>query len=252
MPIIFISVLDKIEDKYQAFKFGGDDYITKPFQNKEIILRIEKQLRTYYLQAELKAKNKQLEAEIKKRQNAERELLKLTHKYSKLATIDGLTKIANRYQFDKTLTQEWQRAQREQFDLSLILADIDYFKLYNDRFGHQAGDNCLKQVAQAISRVTKRPGDLTARYGGEEFAIILPYTAAHNALYVAQKIGKQVENLALLHPDSSVAKHVSLSIGVTSIVPNCRYMKSELLATADKALYQAKELGRNCAVLKLI
>ena len=252
IPIIFISALNEIEDKFQAFKFGGDDYITKPFQNEEVILRIEKQLKTYYLQAELEAKNKQLEAKIEKCQSVEHELLKLTHEYSKLATTDGLTNVANRYQFDRTLAQEWQRGKREQFHLSLILCDVDYFKLYNDRFGHQAGDNCLKQVAQAILTVIQRPGDLVARYGGEEFGIILPRTTAQNALLVARKIGKQVENLALPHPDSSASKYVSLSSGVTSIIPNLKHTQEELLATADKALYQAKGSGRNCAVLELI
>lgn len=252
IPIIFISGLNDIEDKAQAFKFGGDDYITKPFQDEEIILRIEKQLTLYYLQTELKARNQRLTAEVKKHQDAEIELLQLNRRLSKLAMMDGLTNVANRYQFDQTLTKEWQRGQREQFDLSLILADIDYFKLYNDRLGHQAGDLCLKQVARAISKAVQRPGDLVARYGGEEFAIILPRTTAKNALQVAEKIREQIKKLSLIHPKSPVAKYISLSLGVTSIVPSSMYTKEQLLMIADKALYQAKDRGRNRAVFQSI
>ena len=252
IPIIFVSALNRVEDKALAFQIGGDDYITKPFQNEEIVLRIEKQLRLHYLQAELKARNQQLKLEIEKRQDLENRLRRTNQKLSKLALVDGLTNVANRYQFDKTLTKEWQRGQREKFHLGLILCDIDFFKSYNDGFGHQQGDLCLKQVARAISQAVKRPGDLVARYGGEEFAIILPRTTAQNALQVAEKIRQQIKNLGLVYPDSKVAQYVSLSLGVTSIIPQSQYTKEQLLATADLALYQAKERGRDRAILKSI
>ena len=246
IPIIFISALKELENKTKAFKFGGSDYITKPFQIEEVLARVENQLKYYYLQTELKARNQQLQQEIEKRQAAEEKLLKLNQKLNKLATLDGLTKIANRYYFDQTLTKEWFRGKREQSPLSLIMADVDYFKLYNDYYGHQAGDRCLQQVAQAISKTVNRPADLVARYGGEEFAIIIPQTSAENALYIAEKIRHQVEMLNIPHSASLASDRVSLSLGVTSIIPSFEYSQEKLLAAADKALYQAKSKGRNC------
>lgn len=168
------------------------------------------------------------------------------------AKLDGLTQIANRRIFDEFLTREWQRGQREKHTLSLILCDIDYFKLYNDSLGHQSGDLCLKKVAQTILNTVNRPADLVARYGGEEFAVILPQTPAKNALQVAETIRLQVKQLYLSHPESLVSDYISLSLGVTSIVPQPKYTKKQLLITADKALYQAKKQGRDRAVLATI
>ncbi|MEL6578678.1 MAG: diguanylate cyclase [Cyanobacteria bacterium J06621_12] len=252
IPIIFISALNEVENKTQGFKYGGNDYITKPFQIEEVTVRVEHQLKIYYLQAELKAKNKQLEREIEHRQAAEKKLLKLNQKLNRLATIDGLTGIANRHYLDEFLIKEWQRGKREQFSLALVLCDIDYFKQYNDCFGHQQGDMCLAKVAQAIAKVVNRPADLVARYGGEEFAIVLPRTSGENAMLVAEKICLQIEALNLTHPNSSVSDRVSLSLGVAAVIPDAQYTKKQLLVTADKALYQAKKQGRNCAVLKSI
>ncbi len=250
IPIIFISALKEVNDKTKAFKVGGNDYITKPFQVEEVVVRVESQLKQYHLQAELKAKNQRLEQEIKAHQATEAKLLELNQKLNKLATSDGLTNIANRFYFDDFLTKEWLRGKREKFTLSLILCDIDYFKLYNDYFGHQAGDICLRSVAKAISISVNRPADLVARYGGEEFAIILPQTPAENALQVAEKIRSEVKSLCLVHPESLVSNHVSLSLGVTSIIPDFQYTKKQLLVTADKALYQAKKEGRDRSIFK--
>jgi len=252
IPIVFLSALKDIDDKTQAFKIGGSDYITKPFQIAEVVVRVESQLKHYNLQAELKAKNIKLEQEIKARQAAEAKLLKLNQKLNTLATLDGLTNIANRFCFENFLAQEWLRGKREKFPLSFILCDVDYFKLYNDYFGHQAGDICLKSVAQAISDTIQRPADLVARYGGEEFAVILPHTPAENALQVAEKIRLAVQDLCILHPSSLVRNYVSLSLGVTSIIPDSKYSRNQLLMTADKALYQAKKGGRDRAVFRSI
>ncbi|MGD1920587.1 MAG: diguanylate cyclase domain-containing protein [Pleurocapsa sp.] len=249
IPIIFISALKDVRDKTLAFQIGGSDYITKPFQVDEVIARVKNQLNIHYLQAELRAKNKQLETEIKHRQAAENELLRLNRKLNKLATVDRLTGIANRHYLDEFLIKEWQRGKREKFSLALILCDIDYFKQYNDRFGHLEGDVCLQQVAQAIVKAVNRPADLVARYGGEEFAIVLPQTSAENAILVAEKIRLQIQDLRIPHPDSLVRDDVSLSLGVTAVIPGSKYTKKQLLITADKALYQAKKQGRNCAIL---
>ncbi len=241
IPIIFISAMKEAKDKTKAFNLGGNDYITKPFQIEEVIARVKNQLKIQSLQTELKSKNIRLEEEIRQRQATEDKLLILNQKLNRLATLDSLTQIANRHRFDEFLLREWQRGRRERFSLSLILCDVDYFKLYNDRFGHQAGDICLKKVAQTISKTIKRPADLVARYGGEEFAIILPQTPPKNALQVAENIRLQIKTLGIPHPDSLISDYVSLSLGVTSIVPSSQYTIKQLLVTADKALYQAKK-----------
>jgi diguanylate cyclase (GGDEF)-like protein len=219
---------------------------------EEVVARVETQLKYHRLQTELKIKNQQLEQEIAARKAIESKLLEVNQQLSKLATVDGLTNIANRYYFDDFLTREWQLARREQFALAVILCDLDYFKLYNDRFGHQQGDTCLQQVAQALLSAVKRPTDLVARYGGEEFAVILPRTSANNALKVAEKMRQQIKTLSLTHPDSLVGDYVSLSIGISAVIPCSKYTKKQLLVTADQALYQAKKQGRDRAIVKLL
>ncbi|MDJ0592380.1 MAG: diguanylate cyclase [Pleurocapsa sp. MO_226.B13] len=172
----------------------------------------------------------------------------LYQELEELSVVDGLTKIANRRKFDRYIVSEWKRLAREKRPLSLILCDVDHFKLYNDTYGHQAGDRCLKIVAQAISKVIKRPADLSARYGGEEFAVILPNTNAEGAKYLAQQIRLKIESLKIPHINSPVDLYVTLSFGVASCIPNGKVDASALVSAADRGLYQAKELGRNQVV----
>jgi diguanylate cyclase (GGDEF)-like protein len=167
----------------------------------------------------------------------------------RLATLDGLTGLANRRRFDEYIEQEWQRLAREQEPLSLILCDIDFFKLYNDTYGHQAGDDCLKQVATALRHSVKRPADLVARYGGEEFAVILPHTTAAGALCLAKSIHQQVRQLRLAHPGSTVSQYVTLSLGVAGLIPCSGVTPAKLIAAADAALYEAKTTGRDRVIL---
>ncbi len=168
----------------------------------------------------------------------------------RLATRDGLTSVANRRSFDDTLNTEWRRASRESRALSLLMIDVDYFKRYNDTFGHQGGDDCLRRVAEAMTRVVKRASDSVARYGGEEFAILMPATEPEGALIVAERIRAAVEALDLPHPASDVAPHVTVSIGVASMAAsNTSELPAKLIASADAALYRAKHAGRNRAVL---
>jgi diguanylate cyclase (GGDEF)-like protein/PAS domain S-box-containing protein len=163
----------------------------------------------------------------------------------RLASVDGLTQIANRRCFDEYFDKEWRRMAREQIPLSLILCDIDFFKNYNDTYGHQAGDECLRQVASAINRVLKRPADLVARYGGEEFAIILPNTTAEGAFQVAETIRLEVKALKIRHLNPPISEYVTLSLGVATAQP-CQDGSSQMLiAAADQALYQAKAAGRD-------
>ena len=166
-------------------------------------------------------------------------------KLQQLAILDGLTGIANRRYFDLVLDKEWQRLARENKPLSLILCDIDYFKAYNDCYGHQQGDRCLQQLAKILQRVTKRPADLAARYGGEEFALILPNTDAPGALFLAHRIVRQLARLQLPHQKSEVSKVVTLSMGISTKIPHPGNPSSNIIETADNLLYRAKREGRN-------
>ncbi len=162
-----------------------------------------------------------------------------------LAHVDGLTQIANRRRFDEYLSQEWRRMRRNQKSLSLILCDIDHFKLYNDTYGHPQGDDCLKQVAQALTQVVKRPADLVARYGGEEFAVVLPDTGIGGATAVAAAMQQAIAQLGLVHKASSTRPYVTISLGVACTVPNTDPSPQALIDQADRALYRAKQQGRD-------
>lgn len=162
-----------------------------------------------------------------------------------LVIFDDLTKIANRRYFNRYLQQEWRRSLRENLPLSLLLCDLDYFKFYNDYYGHQLGDNCLRQVAQALSEVLQRPSDLVARYGGEEFIILLPNTDNQGAETIAEKLCLAIQQLQIPHRCSEVNPYVTISIGVATIVPILEATVNNLVTMADLALYRAKASGRN-------
>ncbi len=167
----------------------------------------------------------------------------------RLATMDGLTQVANRRCFDEYWLQQWKMLQEEKQPLSLIIMDVDYFKNYNDHYGHLAGDECLRQVAQSLSKLLMRPQDLVARYGGEEFVMILPHTPIEGAKKVAEGIISIIHNLNLAHAKSQVSDRITLSIGVACVVPNADLTWEAPISLADKALYQAKQEGRNRIVL---
>ncbi|HNY51621.1 MAG TPA: diguanylate cyclase [Smithella sp.] len=187
--------------------------------------------------------------DITERKYAENTLKEANERLERLSTSDGLTGVANRRCFDQTLQREWTRLQRTKDHLSLIMCDVDFFKLYNDAYGHQGGDDCLKSVAQALQDNARRGGDCVARYGGEEFAVIMPATEEKNAVYVADKIRQAVEKMAMAHSKSSVAPHVTLSLGVATVVPDDPETPESLIKRADEALYRAKSSGRNRVVL---
>jgi diguanylate cyclase (GGDEF)-like protein/PAS domain S-box-containing protein len=204
------------------------------------------------LEKQVRERTIALEQEIWERKRAEDAakaaeiaLRKANLELERLATLDGLTQVANRRRFDEYLSQEWRRMAREQQYLSLILCDVDYFKSYNDHYGHQAGDACLKKVAAAMRNTLKRPADLVARYGGEEFAIILPSTAVQGAIAVAQAIQKAIKILRLPHIQSQISDFITVSFGVSSIIPTHNLRVETLITTADQALYEAKKQGRD-------
>jgi two-component system, cell cycle response regulator len=174
--------------------------------------------------------------------------LRLTYE----ANIDSLTQIANRRRFDEYITQEWSRCDREREHLSVLLCDVDYFKAYNDTYGHQAGDSCLYEVAKGIERAVKRPADIAFRYGGEEFAVILPHTNGEGAIKVAEEIQEQIQDLKLIHATSKIGHTVTLSVGVASIIPNPQTSSHNLISAADSALYDAKLQGRNCIIYRSV
>lgn len=168
-----------------------------------------------------------------------------------LSEVDELTQLANRRSFQEHLSSEWQRAMRAHTPLSLILCDVDYFKLYNDTYGHLQGDECLQRVASAIGAAVRRPGDLAARYGGEEFVILLPDTTSEGAQQVAKEAAANVLSLEMEHKASKVSPYVSISLGVTTVTPKHDVAMSTLVDTADLGLYEAKRRGRNQMMVRL-
>ncbi len=173
------------------------------------------------------------------------EVAQLNHELEMLSFQDGLTSIANRRMFDQLLAREWNRAKRNHQDISLIMIDIDYFKQYNDHYGHQEGDECLKRVAKVLSLVSKRATDLLARYGGEEFVILLPETEKEMAITLAEKCRNDIIAQQIPHVASQINLCVSISVGVSTILPTVKIKSAQLVKRADKALYRAKVDGRN-------
>lgn len=173
------------------------------------------------------------------------QLERLNARLRDLAEVDSLTGIANRRTFDQVLDEEWRRARRRGYSLALLMCDIDFFKAYNDAFGHPQGDKCIQQVAKTLKQMVHRPGDLVARYGGEEFAVVLPALDSEEAANVARHICQGVRELKLSHPLSQAHEHVTISVGVAAIVPDRHTRASDLVGWADEALYQAKKTGRN-------
>ncbi len=217
IPVIFVTAKNDVTDEERGLRLGAMDYIAKPFHLAVVKARVQSHV-------SLKMKNDMLES---------------------LALIDGLTGIPNRRRFDGTLETEWKRAMRGGTALAIIMADIDFFKAYNDHYGHGAGDECLKAVAQALSGALGRPSDILARYGGEEFVAVMPDTEGHGARQLAERCCANVTALGLPHRFSGAADHVTISAGYAALHPATGQSPMELLEMADKMLYQAKEQGRD-------
>ncbi len=239
IPVIVLSTKEDPEDKSLAFERGANDYLVKLPDKIELIARIRAHSKSYLTQL-------QRDEAFKSLRELQSELEKSNIELQKLSSLDGLTGIANRRSFDEFIDKECLRSARENSTLSLILIDIDFFKPFNDNYGHLAGDGCLRQVAVALDEMVHRPADLVARYGGEEFVVVLPNTNIQGAEKLAKKLCEKIRLLKIPHEFSEVTNHITVSLGITSGVAHDEFSPSDLILQADKALYLAKELGRNC------
>jgi len=219
IPVIFVTSHTNAEEETKGLEVGAIDFIAKPVNPAVVRARVKTHLT-------LKAQS---------------DLLR------QMVFIDGLTGVANRRCFDERLQTEWRRAARDGTPVALLMLDVDHFKRFNDRYGHQAGDDCLRRVASAIKGCLLRAGDMVARYGGEEFACILPGTDFEGALAVGAGIEHVVRGLQIEHADSDVSSAVTVSIGVSMTLPECDGDAARLLALADAQLYRAKHSGRGRA-----
>ncbi|ELX13392.1 response regulator/GGDEF domain-containing protein [Janthinobacterium sp. HH01] len=242
VPVIVLSAKEDPKLKAHSFATGANDYMVKLPDKLELLARIRYHSSAHISRLQRDQAFRFLRASQKQLADANIEL-------QKLAALDGLTGIANRRRFDDTMRIEWQRGQRDRKPLTLLLCDVDFFKMYNDSFGHLAGDLCLKKVAAVLTEHLKRPADLAARYGGEEFAIILPETPLTGALIVAESCRRHLEQLAIENPQADTEfSTVTMSIGVASVVPSASSSVDQLIQQADQALYAAKRGGRNRVV----
>jgi two-component system chemotaxis family response regulator WspR len=238
IPIVMLCALNDEKRLQRAFDMGAVDYVMRPIRDAELLTRVRHIIR--------------INRETAMRNARERELLVVTRQLAaanealqRLSLQDALTGIANRRHLDDYLDREWRRAIRSRAPLSLIMADVDNFKSFNDTYGHQAGDEALKHVAQAMAGSLRRAGDLVTRCGGEEFAVVLPETSADHAQAVAETLRLAVESLGIAHQGSAVAPWVTISVGVASEIPDRTSTAPSLLAIADAAMYRSKSVGKN-------
>ncbi|CRN07136.1 MULTISPECIES: response regulator [Pseudomonas] len=238
IPIIVLSTKEDPLVKRAAFAAGANDYLVKLPDTIELVARIRYHSRSYLTLLQRDEAYRALRV-------SQQQLLDSNLMLQRLMNSDGLTGLSNRRHFDEYLELEWRRAMREQQQLSLLMIDVDYFKAYNDTFGHLAGDEALRRVAEAIRGSCSRPSDLPARYGGEEFALVLPNTSPGGARLVAEKLRQSVLGLAIEHTAPAAGSYLTVSVGLATQVPPIGSHCRQLISAADKGLYQAKNGGRN-------
>ncbi|MEI6413415.1 MAG: diguanylate cyclase [Pseudomonadota bacterium] len=238
IPVIMITAQNEEASLEQAFEAGAIDYINKPVNQVVLRARVKAVLRLKEEMDRRKQREQKLKETTERLQEANRQLRQLSDQ-------DGLTGIANRRMFDQAFLREWRRALRAEQPIALLMIDVDFFKFYNDTYGHTQGDSCLRCVANIIANSLSRPADLAARYGGEEFVALLPETDIEGAQQVANKIHLALAAKAIPHEASKVTDRVTLSIGIACTYPEQEKNETKLIETADRALYAAKHSGRN-------
>lgn len=231
IPIIIMTARKEDDALRESFDAGAADFIDKNFNKVELHARVRSLLR--------------LKQEMDRRKDIAHQFEMANRKLRLLSSIDGLTGIPNRRTFDRFLENEWARACRTKSSIAVIMMDIDFFKPYNDNYGHQKGDEALKLVGKALEGVVKRPSDIVARYGGEEFVMALGYADSRDAIVMAEKVRDSIELLKIPHEFSSAGQFLSISAGIASIIPNGEVTIATVVKNADEALYQAKKEGRN-------
>jgi two-component system chemotaxis family response regulator WspR len=238
IPIIVLSTKEDAMIKSAAFSAGANDYLVKLPDTIELVARIRYHSRSYMTLLQRDEAYRALRV-------SQQQLLDTNLVLQRLMNSDGLTGLSNRRHFDEYLELEWRRASRDQTQLSLMMIDVDFFKAYNDNFGHLEGDEALRQVAKAIRASSARPSDLPARYGGEEFALVLPSTSPGGARLLAEKLRMTVAGMNIPHIAPVPGSTLTVSIGVSTIVPQPGSNSRQLIQEADKGLYAAKHNGRN-------
>jgi diguanylate cyclase (GGDEF)-like protein len=229
LPIIFLTTKSYVEFYENGMLAGADAYLQKPINPSYLQLQITAMERICIMRRKLLG---------------QKNLIKANQYLNKLAMFDHVTGLANRRHFDETLNREFNQAKRDKASLSILMCDIDFFKVYNDKYGHQAGDKCLRKIAEAIDEALTRPADLVCRYGGEEFVVILPRTDSVGALKIAEKIKRSVASKNIVLISSKGEVRVTLSMGLANY--NGQYKNvEEFVKAADDALYKAKRNGRN-------
>jgi two-component system, chemotaxis family, response regulator WspR len=275
LPVVFVGTRAPFSELMSALRCGGNEYLQLPVSEEECWLRVERHLRPLQIVRSLEAERASLHQEIlsyshilQQQEMAQVSLAKENQALQRLAFTDGLTHVANRASFDEKIVQLWQQAKDYRQPISLLLCDVDYFKRYNDTYGHFAGDGCLQAVADALVRGTHRHGDQVARYGGEEFTILLPGTDSQGAQQAALSVQSELARAQVPHVSSLVKPYVSLSIGICTLTPvisslseaalsaleasarGCVHPSYEMLIQrADEALYAAKTRGRDRTVI---
>ncbi|HEX8590124.1 PleD family two-component system response regulator, partial [Pseudomonas sp.] len=238
IPIIVLSTKEDPLIKSAAFAAGANDYLVKLPDNIELVARIRYHSRSYMTLLQRDEAYRALRV-------SQQQLLDTNLVLQRLMNSDGLTGLSNRRHFDEYLELEWRRSTREQTQISLLMIDVDYFKAYNDAFGHLEGDEALRQVAKAIRANSSRPSDLPARYGGEEFALVLPNTSPGGARLLAEKLRQSIAGMNIPHIAPSQGSSLTVSIGLATVVPQVGSHSRQLIQTADQGLYAAKHNGRN-------
>jgi len=243
--VIMLTAKREIEDVVAGFAAGADDFLSKPVDPRELCSRLSVGRRILKYKYDLEQRNSVLHATTKTMEKIMEEINVANEKLRILSMVDELTRVTNRRGMEDYLAREWGYAIRNSEPLTLIMVDVDFFKLYNDTYGHQAGDDCLRRVAGVLDDSINRGGDLVARYGGEEFIVVLRNTYTLGGQKVGEDLRKKVENLKIPHSTSVAAPFVTISLGVVTIVPQRGHTYKELIDKADQLLYQAKNSGRN-------